>query len=269
MKTKEVILEYLQKYSYKITYKYKENWWVGSARNVWIDLALQNSKNIENDWMIFLDSDDELINNVFENIKIVFKKFPNYLIYLFKTFDEKWNIFSQINKEYEYIDYKRWLLWFNECWFFCKLGLFEKYKFPENVNWWEWIMWNKIFKDYCPKKIWIFINDYPIRIYHTETESLCRIRKRDYKWLKNALKIKKIVLENFWEDYKTYQPKKYWNILLIYSQYLCLKWEKIKWIKYFFKWIKYSKNFRFILLFMISLIDYKMKINNFLLNKRK
>ena len=267
--TREVLKSYLEKYFDKITYKYKENWWVWSARNIWIELALKNSRNTENDWVIFLDSDDELVNDAFEKIQIILSKYSWFLIYLTKTFDEKWNIFSSINKDYEKIDYKRWLAWIKEPWVFCKMELFKNYKFPQNINGWEVIMRNQVFKDYYPKKIWIFLNNYSIRIYHTETESLCRIKKRDKKWLENALKIQEILLSKFWNDYKKYQPKKYGEILLIYAQYLCLDWEKIKWIKQFIKWIKYSRNIRFILLFLIALIDYNMKINNFLLNKLK
>ena len=208
--TKEILKPYIEKYKWKIDYTYKKNWWVWSARNIWIEQALKNSKNIENDWVIFLDSDDELIENALNKIIEIKRKFKWYKFYFFDAIDEKWNIYSTIDKDYEIVDYKRWLKWFKECWFTINLKLFKNknYRFYEKVNWWESLLWNKIFK--ANDKIWIFISWNPIRIYYTNNESLCRIGKRDKNWLENSFNILEKLLQDFWEDYKRLQPKKYW-----------------------------------------------------------
>ena len=268
--TKQILKPYIKKYKWKIFYTYKKNWWVWSARNIWIKQALKNSKDIKNDWVIFLDSDDELYNkNTLNKIINIYDKYKWYKIYFFDAIDEKWNIYSTIDKNFEIVNYKRWLKWFKECWFIINLELFnnKNYRFYEKVNWWESLLWNRIFKDY--NNIWFFINWIPIRIYYTNNESLCRIKERNKKWLINSFNILDKLLQDFWEDYKKLQPNKYGQLNIQYAEYLALKWRRLSSIKYFIKGLKYSRNIKSIILYFISMVDYKFKIQNFLINKFK
>jgi glycosyltransferase involved in cell wall biosynthesis len=56
MEPKNIIRTYIDNPEYHITYRYQENGWVGKARNH--GLSLMNEKS---DYLIFLDSDDELV----------------------------------------------------------------------------------------------------------------------------------------------------------------------------------------------------------------
>jgi len=222
--TKNILKTYLEKYKWKIFYTYKENWWVWSARNIWIEQALKNSNDFKNDWVIFLDSDDELVKDALNKIVNILNKYKWYKIYFFDSIDEKWNIYSTINKDYEIINYKRWLKWFRDCWFTINLKLFKNrnYRFYEKVNWWESSLWNKIFKE--NNKIWIFVKWHTtIKIFLTRN-SLCRVWSRNYKWLWNSYNVLKKLLQDFWEDYKKLQPQKYWQLNIQYAEYLALKW---------------------------------------------
>jgi len=266
--TQDILEKYWKAYEDKITYVYKENGWVGSARNIWIEYALKNVINDNKEWIVFLDSDDELSSDAFLSMNQILVKYPGYKLYFTKSYDQNGNTYSHSKIDYEEIDYQRWLLWVWECGFFCSIPLFRKYRYIEIVNGGESLLWNQIFKDHHPRKIGIYINEFAIRIYYTDTESLCRVKKRTDVWLQNSLKIQELLIEKFWSDYQEYVPRRYGEIMLIYAQYLTLDGKKIQSIKYFFYWLRYRIHLSLIILYIIGLVDYNMKINNFLLNKK-
>ena len=241
--TKKVIQKYLEKYPEKITYKYKENWWVWSARNIWIELALQNSDNPENDWIIFLDSDDELINDAFEKFKKYINKYGwIYKHIIFLAQNEKWDITWKLIPNQE-IDFEKCISWkyFNwELFWLLNLSIFlnKKFRFEENINWWESLLWWRLYKDY---KAYTINNI--IRIYHQDNESLIRINhfKLNNEQIANNIKILEKNLEYFKNDLlKIWNKKQIWTWYLVLARMYNLKWEKIKWLKYFLKWIKYN-----------------------------
>lgn len=264
--TKERIKPYLEKYKWKILYFFKENWWVWSARNLWIEKALFYSKNINNDIIVFLDSDDELAKDAFLNYTKYLNKYKDISIYKFLSKDQNWNQKSLIDDNKIFIAKKCDLLcWYKIYWEFdtiIKLNIFnnKNYRYPENVNWWESLLWFSLIKKYN----FIFINKYT-RIYHTWNNWLTR------KILNNSniLNFKKIsyeMIKTFEEDYlECWAQKQLWIQYLVYARMLILSWNKVESINYFIKWIKYNLDFKRIFLYLISTIDYKLILNNILI----
>ena len=242
--TKKVVQKYLEKYSDKITYKYKENWWVWSARNVWIELALKNSRNTENDWVIFLDSDDELVNDAFEKIIKRIKEVKNLnnekiKIIAFKAKNENWKETCFVRQDKQILDFQKMInwkyLWWEWAWIL-NLNIFKnkKYRFIEWINWWESLLWFRLYQKYL-----VYSTTTIIRIYYTNNNSLIRW-KLDNKKIDNILKINQLNIEYFKGDMIRFNKKllwiRYYNIARMY----CLKWNRIKSFKYLLNWLKYN-----------------------------
>ncbi len=266
--TKEILKPYLEEYKWKITYTYKENWWVWSARNMWIEEALENSKHIENDWVIFLDSDDKLVENTFNKILLKIKEvnIDKAKIISFKAINQYW-------KETCFVKEAKKFLWFEEMisWKYLKwewastinLSIFsnKKNRFNEEVNWWEWLLWLSLYKQTN-----VYTTTTTIRIYYQDNISLIRW-ELDKKRILNNIKINELLLKNFWEDFKKYNTDQLWIIYFVLARMYALDKERIKSIKYFIYWIRYKIDFKRIVLYILSLLPYWIKINNILINK--
>jgi len=260
--TKQVVQKYIEQYPDKITYKYKPNWWVGSARNLWIELALQNNKNPQNAWIIFLDSDDEIIPYWLNDLSKVINRNTNYLHFIWWTKNEKNKITGKVKNIWE-LDYKKYISWKYTKWepfwlFNLKIFTDKNLRFNEKVNWGETILIWDIYKKYPAytlNKIY--------RIYHQDNPSLIRVNhlKLSKKQIKNHIKITEINIDKYKNDLiEVWNKKLVWIWYMVLWRMHTLLWEYKKWFKYFINGLKYNPfDIKRIGTYIISLFSKKQK----------
>ncbi|GIW66814.1 MAG: hypothetical protein KatS3mg095_0712 [Candidatus Parcubacteria bacterium] len=97
--TEDVIRKYCEQ-TQKIKYlRLEKNSGPNIARNFGVEKA-------KGDWLIFLDSDDELINNALEIIHSYIQKFPDFSFFIFACKDLDGNIPINIKNYEGYLTYK-------------------------------------------------------------------------------------------------------------------------------------------------------------------
>ncbi len=262
--TEFFIQKYLDKYQDNIKYFYQENGGVGKARNLWLDNMSKNS-----DYLIFLDSDDELIDDC---IYTCLKKrqelrerweYENivWLFYFCKTQYGKliWTKNILWWKKEIYITYHDFLqnkIKF-EFWILCKSIYFLEnttFRFPEDVIT-ETILSSKMHKYFNEHWLKCIIMDYIGRIYTiwhwiqiTKTISPERFKK-------NAIGNERI-LEIIQNDLLLFWYKNsYWEYLFRAWINWFLYGDRIKWINYLKKSLKYQKNIRNVVIYLLSLLN--------------
>lgn len=267
--TKEYIQKYLDKYIDNIKYFYQENSWVWKARNAWI-----NNINKNSDYLIFLDSDDELkidlfsfFINKFNDFQIKWE-YEKVLGFYFLCEDEKWNIIwnkkiLNWNRKISFT-YKNYLNWdINvEMWLITKSNIFinEPYlRFPEDIIT-ETVMRSKMWQFMNKNWFKIFLYDYIWRLYNINHNWETKITKTISidRFKKNAIWNKR-VLEIIWDDLLKYWYKK------SYSEYIfrewinwVLYWDKNKWISLIFKSLHYFLDIKKIVILLISILSRKL-----------
>jgi len=257
----------INNYSYKnIFYFYKNNWWVSSARNFWIKEVLKKSN--KGDFILFLDSDDELVD---DSLKIIYEKIKNYnqiKYFAFWVKDELWNnkfYNKKNNQEITYIDSlaESKLRW--EFFRVISVDIFEKnfFYFPEWLNWGEFFFRNEINKFFS-----LLATDEIVRIYHNDNIWITRDLLNKSK-VYNFLNVTKLFLDNYWKDLYRINKRLLWLHYLVYSRMLALSWKKFISIKIWILWFLYSLDFFRFFLYLISLLPYWISINNFLLKLKK
>jgi glycosyltransferase involved in cell wall biosynthesis len=175
--TSDIVSGYLS--DSRIHYFHKENGGVGTARNVGIRKAAA-------EFIVFLDSDDELIDRhvldiMYGDIISVREKI-GLMLYPVVRFSEAKELAHEIIDstqgsgvfmEFSYQDRVCGNAWLDGDRFsICKKSIFDEYKFPEYVNGLEGILWSKISKEY-----FFGYHDIPLLRNNIHTNSLSRSDK--------------------------------------------------------------------------------------------
>lgn len=113
--TKDIIKKYLNN---KIKYYYKNNSWQYSTVNFWIDNLISKDSKL----LFILDSDDELLTWILENVNNEFKKDSNFISYHYKakfpSFINRKSELLKNNKDFLIVDYKKIISWKSHLWDF-------------------------------------------------------------------------------------------------------------------------------------------------------
>lgn len=267
--TKDFIQKYLDEYK-NIKYFYQENSWVWKARNVGLDNMTKDS-----DYVIFLDSDNEIVEN------FIYK-----MLCRFNEAKECWN-YNKIIWIWTYCKKDTWsiiwnnkiLNWKNEITFTYNMYLQNKinweiyvilksavylenkdFRFPEDIiN--EGVLRSKMWKWIYKKWYEILFLDYIWEIYWTKNEfnnnKITKTISKD-RFIKNAIWNERI-LEIIWDDllrfwyYKSYADYlfKAWINWILY-------WEKQKWLFYLKKSLKNNFDLKFFIIFLLSILSKKI-----------
>jgi len=250
-----------------VKYFYKTNWWVWSARNLWIKKVLSTSYS-DNDLILFLDSDDIFLDDAFIKIDKIINKYNEFSFFEFWVIDDLWKKTFDLKNNCEIISYKDNLEEKKANWEFfkvLKLDIFinNEYKFPENMNWWEDILWWNINKKYN-----LLASDLIVRKYYKDWLWITR-DFLDKNKINNFLLVNKKLLNIYWSDLFLYNKRKFWLYNLVYARMLALFWNRIYSFKYWFKWFYYSFDFFRLFLYLISLFPFWLQLNNFLIKIKK
>lgn len=268
--TKELVQKYIKKHPRHIKYYRQEDKWnrVGKARNIGIDNMNKNS-----DYIIFLDSDDELVSDC---IYTCLKKWNElkqkweydtifWLAYYCKN--QYWkllwnkNIFHW-NKEI-ILDYQLFLsnTITRELHSMCKSSNFidnSNFRFPEDITT-ETVLWSKMRKYFHAKWQYALLLNYEWRIYRIEAWSN-QITKsiNPERFRKNAIGNERI-LEIIWDDLLKFWYKR------SYAEYFFRAWmnrilygEKKKWLFYLKKSLKVYFSLKTFVIFLLMLISEKL-----------
>lgn len=266
--TQEYIQKYLDEYKRNIKYFYQQNSGVAKARNIGL-----NMMSIESDYLIFLDSDDELIQNtIFLSLlkwkDLMDRKLYSQVvgIYFFKI-NENWGIiwdkaiFSS-QKEFflNYNDYLSNKINYDTYCIF-KSSTFlnnTEFRFDEDIIS-EAVLWAKIWKYFDKNSLNIcFINE--IWMLYRINNSMNKITKTisQERFKKNAIWNERVIKE-LWQDFLTHGHKK------TYADYLfrtginwVLYWDKSKWLNYIFQSLKYNFDLKIFCIFILSIISRKI-----------
>lgn len=227
----ENIVEDYMKIDNRVKYFKKENGGVGSARNF-------GFKNISKDseWIGFLDSDDIFVEDALEKMVKKIKEFPDIKHFAFSTIYENGKKACKIPYDNFIGDYEIVLgkdnLVEGEFNALLHRSIIEKgFRFEESVNGYEWLFWLRIAKS----GIKVLYTTTTTRVYITSGESLIRTSKRDRKYYKNIKKGMEIILNEFGEDLKKVNKKKYALYLSWYGRGLIGTGEIKKGIEYTIK----------------------------------
>lgn len=263
--TKMYIEKYLDQYKDNIIYFYQENSWVWKARNVWLDNVSKIS-----DYLIFLDSDDELKSDC---VSFFLDKFQNswdakILWYYFLCEDENWNIIWNkkiLNwKSIIFFDYISFLSWKinTEMWLITKSSIFQvepKLRFEEDIIT-EWVMWSKMWQYMEKNNLKIGLYDYIWRLYNINHDWETKITKTITKerFRKNAIWNER-VLSIIWNDLLRINRKD------IYADYLfrtwvnwILFWDKNKWIALIKEALNNNFSIKHLFILTISLVSSRL-----------
>lgn len=266
--TEEIIKRYIDKYWDKIVYFYKANWWVGSARNVWIEYMLKSSKDHDKDYMMQLDSDDEILENSLEEINKIVVNGWYKDVYLFGCVDQYWNKVTKFpeefyNKDISYFDFFAKNCW--EAFGIVKVRMYQnkKLRFREDIKWSaEWFLRTEL--SFHAK--FHIVPNYFRRYYINENESLMNISKINDKlndYIYNYSEYLKLYWDLYLKDSRYH--KIYWEYLLLLARFKALKWNKIESVHVFMEWFRYNKSIKNGFLYIISFIDYNCILYNMFL----
>ena len=203
--TQEVLKPYL-KNDNRIKYiKAKQNGGVGKARN-------NGFKNIskDTDSIGFLDSDDVFVNNALELMKNKIEEFPEVKHFSFSTKYENGKSGCNIKHDnllgsYEIVLGKNDDVSgeFNSL--LHKDIIDDGFHFEESINGYEWIAWLRLAK----KDFKHLYTTTTTRIYITDGESLLRTSIKSKKYYENSTKGLSIIMDEFGNDLKSANQKKY------------------------------------------------------------
>lgn len=267
--TEDFIKEYIENPEYRITYRYQENWGVGKARNHGLSIM-----SPESDYLIFLDSDDELKKDLIYNCLRKWEEcqsswtIHHILGFYFLCQDENENIIGgkkilkwKNERVLTYKDYLEWAINI-EMWLMTKSSIFLHdpiLRFEEDITT-EWVMWAKMWKYMDKNNLEIHILDIVGRIYKTEHTGETRITKQidSKKFKKNALGNERI-LDIIWEDLlASHNNLYYWELLFRIWLNLILCEEKEKWLLFLKRALEYNSCMRNRVIYYLSLINKKI-----------
>ncbi len=267
--TEGYIKKYIEDPQCHITFRYQENGGVGKARNHGISLM-----NKKSDYLIFLDSDDELINNI---INICLEKwwelrnewvYEKTLGFYFLCEDENKNIIWEkkiLRWENErilgYEDYLSWAISI-EMWLMTKSSIFledPKLRFEEDITT-EWVMWAKMWK-------YMWINNFEIRIldtigrlyriHHTGEKKITQTISEE-KFRKNAIWNERVIDIIGGDLLKSGNITYYQNILIQWALNWFLYSKKKQWRIMLSEAWKTKKNLKIWWIWILSLLPKKV-----------
>lgn len=245
-----------------IHYFYKENGWVWSARNVALDVISKNWK--PEDTIVFLDDDDALFPNAFAVIHSKLLEYPDISYFYFWVEYEDKIKRSYISENNKILTYEDTISWKYKIWDalrVIRLAIFtkQKYRFFEEINWWEFLFWYEINKDFDL----LITTDLVLKIYLSEI-SLLRSTLTP-KSVDNKRNIAKLMIDSYWDD--LYRLNKKWLGVhyLVYARMPALSDKRLSSVKPALKWLSYSFDISRFWLRMISLLPWWVWINNFLI----
>jgi len=203
----EEIVKNIQQKDNRIKYiKAKQNGGVGKARN----LGFKNISN-DTDWIGFLDSDDILVEDALEMMVKKIKEYPNIKHFAFSTRYENAKSGCKIPHDnyiggYESVLGKNSEVEGEFNTLLHKSIIDDGFRFEESVNGYEWIAWLRLAKSGV--KI-LYTTTTTTRIYITDGESLIRTSNKSKRFYENSKKGLEIILNEFGEDLKIVNKKKY------------------------------------------------------------
>jgi len=229
--------EFMTKYknNSKIKYiKMDKNRGVNAARNIGL-------KNIAKDvnYITLLDSDDEFLPDALSKMKEIIEENKNYNYFRFaevyKTgkkacFVKHNNFVADYQTTIKGIDANGgWTATFN------KSITDNGFLFDETVNGFESLSWYEL-----SKKEQCFYSLAVVKLYQTDTSSLTRPSKKDWKFYENCKRGNELMFERYGEDMKKYDSKTLPSILYELGKLNIILGEKRKGINYTLKAIKYE-----------------------------
>lgn len=249
-----------------IFYFYQKNWWVSSARNFWIDKVLE--KWNQDDFLLFLDSDDELLTGALNNIYDFVNKYNNISYFAFWVKNQLWNQNFYNKEDNQILSYKDSLSEikaFGEFFRVIKLNIFfgNNFFFPDWLNWWEFL-----FRLEINKKENLLVSNKIVRLYYQDDIWITRDLLNKTKVM-NFLKVTKLFIDNYWEDLFNLNKKLLGLHYLVYARMLALSWSKLISLRLGFKGFIYSWDFPRLILYIVSLLPYWIIFNNTLLKIKK
>lgn len=161
--TKEILKKYINE---KVKYFYKENSWKLPSVNFWIDNLISK----EADLLFILDSDDEFLPWIFQDVNNEFTINNSFVSYHYKAKFPKFikNRYSELvekNKYFIIVDYEKFLSWKSHKWdfvWFINLHKIWNIRFEgSSPNWMENIFWLRLYRKWLSKyinKIWSFVD---------------------------------------------------------------------------------------------------------------
>lgn len=252
--TKEIVQKYLL--DSRIRYLYKENGGVGSARNMGIRLATGNS-------VMFLDSDDELVSESLALISSAILKYSTSSIFSFRAIDQNGQQVSYTGKvtkdqiiSFEDFVSKKYIK--GEAFLVFRKHVFYGNAFDEDINGGEGLLLLRLIKESG-----LMIVNTNVRIYHTESiDSLISSKLTKDKML-NIRRIQLRLIERYGRDLKEYNKKYLGTTYLVAARAMVLTGMRMESMRCFVQGCRYNiLDVKGILLYVLSFIDYNLRINN-------
>ncbi len=262
--TEEYVKHFTKEYP-NISYAYQENAWVWKARNN--GLSRMSDKS---DYLVFLDSDDELMPELIRNclekwntLKEIWK-YGQVLGFYFLCEDENGNIIGERKilqgkpeRSLNYDDYLSGVITI-EMWLMTKSSLFQgkdALRFEEDITT-EWVMWAKMWKYMGEKSLNIIILPSIWRLYrieHTGEQKITRSVSTE-KFRKNAIGNERVI-DIIGDDLLKRKYTGYYQDILIQG---ALNWflydDKKRWNKFLSQAWKAKKNLKIWLIWILSLL---------------
>lgn len=254
--TKDIVEEYLS--DSRIRYFYKENGGVGSARNLGMEQASGR-------YLMFLDSDDEFVANALNIIQIAVSKYEDAKMFSFRAVDERGKQISYTDKIFgdrriDFVDFISQRYIKGEAFLVYKKTIFEGNKFDEDVNGGEGLLLLGLIRD---SGLMLINSD--ARIYHTESPDSIISSKLTPEKMRNIHDIQTRLIKKYEAELKVCNREYLGTAYLVLARSTALSGERIKSLREFFLGCWYnSTDIRSIILYAVSLLDYNMKMNNFL-----
>lgn len=122
-------------------------------------------KAASGEWLIFLDSDDELIQNTAESVRKALIENKKYPLHFFKCVDENKLLISDLNNNFELRDFSTYIRkgTNGESLPVIAREVFEKYPYDEDVRGYESLSYLRIVSNYAA----VTINSLVVRRYYT------------------------------------------------------------------------------------------------------
>ncbi|OQA04024.1 MAG: GalNAc(5)-diNAcBac-PP-undecaprenol beta-1,3-glucosyltransferase [bacterium ADurb.Bin400] len=263
--TKEAVEPYLHKYPERITYLYKKNGGVGSARNLGIKWVLANRKIAQDDFFIFLDSDDEMLEDSFTKMSTIIAREKDPGLFFFGTIDSQGNRIFTIKKDglkigrKELVDpgYKNGDMMVGVRASILKGG---EYWFDEEINGGEILLFLNISKSHK-----IFLSWDPVKKVNFDCGNSLIRGRISRKSIQNMYLMNKKIIQVFGNDLKRDGKRFLGQTYLVLSRATVLLGKRKEALSYFCRGFLLTPfDFRRIFLFAISLVDFDLRINNYL-----
>ena len=206
--THEIVEKYKKSFPDKILYyRLDKNVGVNKARNLGAQMA-------RGEWIIFQDSDDRFTENALEILYELTQSVNTPLIWT-ACVNLDGEMMTNKPKFEGYLSYREMLCekLKGEYLPAVRKEVFTKFKFPEDINGGEGILWLLIAKSYEK----IFVSNKITRIYNNKLSDRLSVKKRNFKRLS---KVFEKMLRIFGKEYMKYCPAK---LLENYLKYLIYK----------------------------------------------